>query len=574
MAKQPPAASKNKDDDSWGKLASDLLGIQFGGADDDFDLPDDEPPAAKSIPAEVAPAAVAASELKGRVAEQAPEPDLSFPEEDLSFPEDDDVSVPEKKTIAAERRPERREVAAEQGSGDEPVRDREPAKRAREDGDRDIWDALESWNFDEPHKPPVARSQSDAPAARGASRPSRADGGPRRDRDGGRERPRDRDQETPRREAPPRDQAPRAEQPPRERAPRDEVAARPVPVRRDETAPADGTPAQGRSDRGPRRRSESSGDALRSERGEAPRSEQRPPRKAPAEETRPPRSLPAQSVAVGSDDGFASGLDEEPKPRRSPAPAVIRSEAPARKPAPAVRQPDPVDDEDVFASDLFQEFVEDDDDDGDEAAGAEANSSEESSDEDRRRPRRRRRRRGGRGRRTEAEVAADGGAESNDADDDDNEDMLGFGGEDDSQADEEGAADAHPASSDDEEDDENEEGGEKRRPRRRRRRGRKRPDDQSSPVAASVGDERAGEEDDEDEDEDDGEDAVAGNSDGGRPVRPAVASVDEEPLAPVNYEGIPTWEEAISYLIRTRGPEPRGRGNSGSRGRGGAHQRR
>ena len=107
MAKQPPSASKTKDDDSWGKLASDLLGIQFGGADDDFDLPDDEPPTAKSIPAEVSPSPEAISGSKARVAEQASEPDLSFPEEDLSFPED--TPVTEKKAVA----PERREVAAE-----------------------------------------------------------------------------------------------------------------------------------------------------------------------------------------------------------------------------------------------------------------------------------------------------------------------------------------------------------------------------------------------------------------------------------------------------------------------------
>lgn len=574
MAKQPPSASKNKDDDSWGKLASDLLGIQFGGADDDFDLPDDEPPAAKSIPAEVTPPSVATPELKGRVAEQAPEPDLSFPEEDLSFPEDDDVSAPAKKAVAAERRPERREVAAEQGSDDEPAREREPAKRAREDGDRDIWDALESWNFDEPHKPPVARSQSDASAARGGSRPIRADGGPRRDRDGGRERPRDRDQETPRREAPPRDQAPRSEQSPRERPPREEVSARPPMARRDEAAPVDAVPAQGGSDRGPRRRSESRGDAPRAERGDAPRAErgdaprsgQRPPQKAPAQEARPPRSLPPESISVGADDGFASGLDDEPKPRRSPAPSV-RSEVPVRKPTPAVRQSESVDDDDVFASDLFQEFVEEDD--SEEDDGGATSSSEESSDEDRPRPRRRRRRRGGRGRRTEAEIAADGDPESSDSDDD-NEDMLGFGSDDDSQSEEEEAADSRSVSSDDDDDDENNEDGEKRRPRRRRRRGRKRSDDQPAPVAASVGGDSTGEEDDDDDDvvED------AGSSGGGRPVRAAVAPVDEEPLAPVNYEGIPTWEEAISYLIRSRGPDPRGRGNSGPRGRGGAHQRR
>jgi hypothetical protein len=53
---------------------------------------------------------------------------------------------------------------------------------------------------------------------------------------------------------------------------------------------------------------------------------------------------------------------------------------------------------------------------------------------------------------------------------------------------------------------------------------------------------------------------------------PEMAVEEEgEPVLAVSYEGIPSWEEAISYLQR-RPKESRGRGD-GSRGRGGSNRR-
>ena len=44
---------------------------------------------------------------------------------------------------------------------------------------------------------------------------------------------------------------------------------------------------------------------------------------------------------------------------------------------------------------------------------------------------------------------------------------------------------------------------------------------------------------------------------------------DEEIVVPVSYEGIPTWEEAISYLVITPPSDSRGH----HRGRGDGHRR-
>jgi hypothetical protein len=42
----------------------------------------------------------------------------------------------------------------------------------------------------------------------------------------------------------------------------------------------------------------------------------------------------------------------------------------------------------------------------------------------------------------------------------------------------------------------------------------------------------------------------------------------EEAVVPINYEGIPTWEEAISYLVITPPTESRGhRGRGDNRKR-------
>ena len=44
----PAQRGSTPDDDSWGKIASDLFGIQFH--DDDFELPDDDAPVKKPQP--------------------------------------------------------------------------------------------------------------------------------------------------------------------------------------------------------------------------------------------------------------------------------------------------------------------------------------------------------------------------------------------------------------------------------------------------------------------------------------------------------------------------------------------
>ena len=516
MAKQPPASgsSKNKDDDSWGKLASDLLGIQLGGADDDFDLPDEEVPPAKPVVAATPSAPASVSDFKPTASQQQAEPDLSFPEDDLSFPEDDDD-----------------EVAADSEKDVEPVSIEETTAHSRHENEPDIWDQLESWNWEEPVKP-APRSHSEPPSGRGGDRSGRrGSSGPPRARDGGRERPRSRDEERPR---PQREAAsPAAEQAPRERPPRREEAPR-------------------REDRP--RRSES--------RDEAPRAEQRPARQPESTEQRPPRSAPPRSVAsVTPDDGFAAGLDDEPTPRRSPPassrPAESRTAEP--KVAPPARQPSPAGSshDDDFAVDLFAELARAaGDSDTTEPACSDQGGSE-SSDEDRPR-RRRRRRRGGRGNRPDGVVCATDADDRPDSEERNEDDPLAFASDDDSSTDdteEDEASETRSEGTDDE-------GGEQPRPRRRRRRGRRRPDERPGEVAAVGVGKQSENEDDDDEGDDDNEPEARSER------------VEEEALAPVNYEGIPTWEEAISYLIRTRGPDPRGRGNGGSRGRGGPPQRR
>lgn len=47
---------------------------------------------------------------------------------------------------------------------------------------------------------------------------------------------------------------------------------------------------------------------------------------------------------------------------------------------------------------------------------------------------------------------------------------------------------------------------------------------------------------------------------------------EEEVPAPISYEGIPSWEEAISHLQR-RPRDSRPRGEGAPRGRGGPHRR-
>src|SRR6185503_8913634 len=128
MANQP--GSKDKDDDSWGKLASDLLGIQFNATeDDDFDLTEDEP--VQSTPA---PTGLAGIEP---VAARVDEPDVSFPE-------DDEV---EASAISPTMQAEPVDSTQDEVEAPQEVRGDQ-----RDDSEKDIWDLLESWNWDEPNR--------------------------------------------------------------------------------------------------------------------------------------------------------------------------------------------------------------------------------------------------------------------------------------------------------------------------------------------------------------------------------------------------------------------------------------
>ncbi len=470
MAKQPPhsGSPKDKDDDSWGKLASDLFGIQFGGTDDDFDLPDEESSLAE-IP-KVAPtpeSSAAINKTPTPTTESAPEPDLSFSGDE-----------------------------GEQGA----LAETRPNPRA--ESEKDIWDLLESWNWDEPAKE-TPRTRSEAPTSRRDERGSRRDsGGESRDRS------RSREEDRPRR--------------PRER----EVTGGEEPVRT----------AESRREDAPRR-SES--------REETPRRERRPVQRAESSEDRPPRSSkPSPTKATtADDDDFAMGLDDQASSRPKATPAAPPKE---QRSQPSVRRPAPIRNAEVdeFAGDLFEEPVEE------LSSESEFATDDEGKTADEERPRRRRRRRrGGRSRRGEGSKELRELEEVSETDSTADEDDVILSDE----GSEEASVDdisAEPRDADDEESDE------RKRPRRRRRRGRRRPEERTTSQS---------------EDADAGE--VTGVDDDAD-AETQEAQIEHEVVAPVSYEGIPTWEEAISYLVRSRGPESRGRGDGASRGRGSSHQRR
>ena len=103
-----------------------------------------------------------------------------------------------------------------------------------------------------------------------------------------------------------------------------------------------------------------------------------------------------------------------------------------------------------------------------------------------------------------------------------------------------------PVSEPEEEAEEESEGRGPRRPRRRRRRTRRRSEE--SVVSEDQGD------------VDDAEVAIVGGDD----VDAEADNEDEEVVVPVSYEGIPSWEEAISYLQR-RPRDSRQRGDGSRR---------
>jgi ribonuclease E len=176
----------------------------------------------------------------------------------------------------------------------------------------------------------------------------------------------------------------------------------------------------------------------------------------------------------------------------------------AKGPAPA----------DEFASDLFAEQP---------PSPARGESARDDADE----PQRHRRRRRRRGRPDEAGAVSEGTAE---AVTDDEDDRVS------AESTEEG--EGGPVAEGTTETDED-------RPRRRRRRRRRRPGDRTEEPRvreASV---------DRDEESVEGEEPDEGEA--------------SEPVARIRYDDVPTWEEAISYLIRTRGEPPRGRGDDRDR---------
>lgn len=554
MANQPPRSggSTNKDDDSWGKLASDLFGIQFGGApdddDDDFDLTDDEP--AVTVPVVAAPTGLAAVE---------PVPQASIEEPDLSFPEDDDVVAPpvRKPERKIEPKPVKRAesiVAAAPKTDDEEEEEVEEVETAdvrgdkRDESEKDIWDLLETWNWDEPNRD-ASRVRSADDSQSSGSRPSggRPSGGGRGD-DRGPRRERSRDRGA------------------------DRSADRPARPRDTEAAAAKEIPPAGevrparREDR-PRRAESADRDRQRTERpgserpaGERPASERPAPERRPARspddsERRPPARQAERPVSAGrSDDDFASGIDESAARAKPPVERPRRPAPPARRP-PAPRVLEAVEESDEFEGDLFVEPETDEvkGDAGDLGADAPAVGNEEP------RRRRRRRRRGGRPRRE------DGTRESADPDE------LAEAAESDESSDDEFASVAPGAATEDsaDEDSADEESNgdrEARPPRRRRRRVRRRPDEAAARPAVAADDAR---EIDDSEESDEADEVAVTNIE---PSDDERFEDDEEAPVPVSYEGIPSWEEAISYLQR-RPRESRPRGEGSPRGRGGPNRR-
>jgi len=377
MSRSPLSAPGKDDDDSWGKLASDLLGIQLD-VDADLDFPEPEP----VKPSVAAPVVVESA--------KSPEP------------------VSEKEDVAPETV--------------------EPTPQTSDD---EFWKTLEEWDWDESgNKPKLPRrsvsssmeDESPAPdrAPRGAARSDRGERGG--DRRGGRSRGgRDRDQDSDSRRRPPaetravetRAEVPRpAEFPVAPEA--DAVVENDRPRRRPE----------------PRRRPAEAAD-------EAPRGRSRP--EAPRRE--PPRRPPTKPRPVGdgfgaglenedllddpwgpTDDeplatevvgaaGFDDFEDEEPAPRRAREPVAGEvgddEQAPRRRrrrggrgrsrrpedAAEVAETPDDHEDAELLepGDEPLPERLEDDDEDHGEPG-------------EEQRPRPRRRRRGGRGGRRPAGV--------------------------------------------------------------------------------------------------------------------------------------------------------------------------
>lgn len=243
----------------------------------------------------------------------------------------------------------------------------------------------------------------------------------------------------------------------------------------------------------------------------------RPP-VAKKESAPPPRSRPAPPRRPPSDD-FGDGLLDELE-----EPAGFQEESFFDEPEEVVTASAiPRDD---FENDRFEDADSGDDD--DEESEATAGESDDAEGQPRRRRRRRRRRRGGRS--SEAVAGAEGSELAHDV------------GDADLDAEESAVSGDEPA---DERDDDNADDV----PRRRRRRRRRRPASAEAPSARVA--------DDEEDEADADDDTTIEEFDRHEAAR--------EPVARVSYDDVPTWEEAISYLVRIRGSEPRSSRDSGRR---------
>lgn len=513
---------------------SEEVGVTFEEAtaescdDDGLTLPDDYDAEGLTLPADyddgltLAPEAAAVSQTSEDFDDEGDEE------------EDEDASDTE--VLPAPR-------GEKEGEGSSDTRRRRQPRRTREDA---YWDMLENWEWEEIPDHDSPRSDADRP--RSSSRGDRGDrrGGGGRSRRGGSSR-----DERPRSD----DRPPAGDRPARTERPAAETAG---------AAPggADDRPQRPRRDDRPR--------DDRGRRDDRPRGERRPERDDRRRDE-PRASAPTQPTvaASNSSDDFGSGIFEAPvasapaqtrqepqKPRRSSEDAVAQSsraaDAVVRSDRGASNRPIeddlvwPDDDSDVRSAPA-NSVVETSGLPSAETAGESDETVSESDvrpldeDDEALRPRRRRRRR--RGPRSESSESSSAPPDGNegttfdlsDALDTDSEtpDFIpSASAEDSASSDEFGAG---VAASDSRESTGDEQSSEQRGRRRRRR--RRRPSDGSAPESAEREDREPSDSDDADE--------VSESRNEEREERE-----ERTVIKPITYSNIPSWEEAIKYLLQ------------------------
>lgn len=454
---RPPAP---KDDDSWGKLASDLFGIDLG-PQDDFDFAEAEKPAA--------PPATSLGTASSPVVDAASS-EVPLSEGFADDGEDDDTQV---------------EDAAEEAV--EVERD-------------DYWDALETWDWNEGERAREKRAEG----GQSAERTTRDDD---RGRRGGGRSPRGRGS---------RDDAPRGD---RQRPPRGESRRADTEAPKSESS-GETKPAAPRRESGEPRSAEKRSQADRPRRPAKPETADAGAKSA----AKPPRPRPPVKRKPISDDDFGAGLDEDLEQDD------VTLEAEPDNFPPAINPPHERLDDDDFAAGL----------DEDRGEVGEQEDHEEGEERGRPKRRRRRRRRGrGAGETTETSAVGEESVGSSDLDEDDVEERAS----DDDLSTEERSVEEGEAGDED-------------RPRRRRRRRRRRPTSTEGAPARSQSEDA----DSEDEDDRDHLDAPTVIEQAGH-LDEVFDDEEREPIQRVSYDDVPTWDEAISYLVKMpAGGDSRGRG--------------